>query len=159
MGHIDIIIKHHAHEFTATAPLFPNCMGQGKTERTALRRLAVQIGRAIGKESKALFQDLLTSDQYTDLILNPSLSPNDSGDRKRVYPLFGQHQTMVKMANIKLPSLTAAYPNILLVNCDETNQNTPPRRYQHSFSGSESMQGNDDDDPQGYSFGFPLSFN
>ena len=156
MGHIEVIIKQHLDGYIAESPMFPNCMGHGKTERTALRRLAIQIGSSIGKTSKALFQELLTSDNYTNLILNTPLASNDSSERKRVYPLFGQHQTMVKMAEIKLSSLDATYPNILVANCDETKRSTI-KRYQHSLSNHESTS--DDDDTQGYSFGFPISFN
>lgn len=156
MGHIDILIQQHAHGFIATSPMYPSCMGHGKTERTALRRLGIQIGSTIGKESKALFQDLLTSDNYTNLILNTSLSPDDAGNRQRVYPLSGHHQTVTKLAQIKLSSLHAAYPHIIVANADETQRNMP-KRYQHSLSTNELTQ--DDDDSQGYSFGFPISFN
>ena len=156
MGHIDVIIKQHIDGYIAESPMFPNCLGHGKTERTALRRLATQIGKTIGQTSQALFKELLTSDNYTHLILNSSLAADDSGENKRVYPLYNQHQAMVKMAEINLPSLDASYPNILLVNCDETKQ-SQPKRYQHSLSSHEASH--DDDDPQGYSFGFPISFN
>ena len=54
MGHIDVIIKQHPDGYTAESPMFPNCLGHGKTERTALRRLATQIGKTIGQTSQAL---------------------------------------------------------------------------------------------------------
>ena len=154
MGHIDIIIKQHLDGYIAESPMFPNCSGYGKTERTALRRLAIQIGNTIGKTSKAMFQELLMSDNYTNLILNSPLTANELGENKRIYPLFSKHQAMVKMVEIKLPSLNTTHPNILMVNYDEIEQNAA-KRYQHSISNHES----EDDDNQGYSFGFPISFN
>lgn len=84
LDRLEVTIKQKRSRFTATSLLFPTCKGIGSTEAHALKQLSGSIGRFIAKTATESLEEVLTSDDYTELV-SPLPTAADDHQTKRIY--------------------------------------------------------------------------
>ena len=70
----EVIIVKKKVNFIATCPIFPDCKGIAKTREEALNNLANSISTTIYKSIKESLTSILSSDNYTQLLVDHSNS-------------------------------------------------------------------------------------
>jgi len=68
---LEIIIEKKHHTFCAKAPMFPTCIGIGKSEREALERLKRSVHRMISNQALESLDFLLNSKNYKSITIDP----------------------------------------------------------------------------------------
>jgi hypothetical protein len=94
LSRLEVSIQQKRSRYIATSPLFPTCKGLGVTEALALRQLSNSIGRFIAKTTADALNEVLVSEDYTELI-SPVSSSTDADTVNRIYSFensapFGQ---------------------------------------------------------------------
>ena len=96
-----IISKQENLEYKATSNLFPRCFGQGKTEKEALKKLSSSISRFIARNLKISLEQLLCSDNYTEIILD---SKENANKEHRVFTVDQMFKGINKQVSLKIKS-------------------------------------------------------
>jgi len=91
-----VLITRSNEKFRARSPHFPRCFGLGVSREEALHKLSESIARFIGKQAKASFSNLLSSDRYTEILLDPAKKDSDE------HLVFGMPTGHQKQVNIRL---------------------------------------------------------
>lgn len=112
---LDVVIIKKKTFFEAKTPAFPLCKGKGLSEKTALKSLNKSISKHLAKSLENLFDDVFTSDNYTQIIANPLEA---SLEQHRIYNLLNLEIPKRKIA-LQLKEL----PQLALLRTDNGNEN------------------------------------
>lgn len=82
--YLEVSITKLKTNYKATCTLFPKCKGVGVSEQAALQSLSGAISRYLGGLAKKAFQGILSSNQYTEVLLQEG-----SNVHKKVFPISG----------------------------------------------------------------------
>jgi predicted RNase H-like HicB family nuclease len=156
-----IITKLENLEYKASSNLFPRCVGQGKTEKEALKKLSSAISRFIAKNLKVTLEQTLCSDNYTQIILNTT---EKEKKEHRVFSFDQLYKSMSKQVSLKIKS------SLNIENFKEQlNQNEDligdfSERELYQMLGAVSKEEDfstviSKATPDGMIFGLPISFN
>lgn len=157
--------------FIATCPMFPNCKGIGKTRKEALKKLANSISASISKMIKSSLSNILSSDNYTQLLFD------HSGESQKEQIAFNLNLNklniprsfMLKVAsfdneddeplnNIPMSKESNHYTNVEVgyeTEEDELISNLQDDEEMNEFS----LNPQASSDSESFVFGFPLNFN
>jgi predicted RNase H-like HicB family nuclease len=108
---IEVSITTTPKGFKATSDMFPDCVGRGKTEQSALKSLSKSIGNAIAKMVQGVIGDIFTSKNYTDIMTDPIKTP----DKKIRY----YNKASKSMSNMSLNQLLEINRGNLSADIDE----------------------------------------
>ena len=73
--YLEVILQYKDSQFVATCPAFPRCKGLGETEEEALTKLGRSIGSYIGRMSGRAISSLISSENYTEVVLENDGNP------------------------------------------------------------------------------------
>ena len=160
---LEVIITSDNTEYRAICPSFPPCEGIGETEQIALEKLSKSITRYISKLTKKTVQSILLSDNYTDLILE---SNNEIQEQRRVFTVNNAALQKQKRLLLKLHSLpemeklseNKKQPIEFIIDSFQDNRESdflsPPQLIENLINTIKQPR-----QEEGFTFGFPISFN
>lgn len=99
---LEVSVKLVKTRYLAVCSAFPACKGYGKTRDAAIQSLSRSISSHISKIAKSSIEKLLTSDAYTEVVLDGS-SKEDS--KTLIYSLDPQNLSFQKQLSLKLDTV------------------------------------------------------
>jgi len=171
-GQLEITIKKMDEEkFKASAKLFPKCSGLGKNEKEALKNLSSSIVKSLTKTLQDAFEQIICSDNFTELILD--LSKMENNVQKRVFNLDNMVKNNSGPISLKIKSSLNLQDYVQEINeADKKlatdspfspNEITDKDLYQILATGpireEDLLAVLAKKPPEGFIFGLPLSFN
>ncbi|MBT5855083.1 hypothetical protein HOH87_00415 [bacterium] len=160
-SHLEVDIKKlDTQLYEATCPAFSKCKGSGISANDALKQLSQAIADYISEVAGDAFKTLLTSDQYSEVIIDTTSTKKE---QKRVFDLDPSLIQFTKTLAIKVKAADLQLPHKISRN-DIQELLNPTERGPMSVAPTgniidptiqKAAQGN----PEGFVFGFPLSFN
>ena len=77
--YLELIIQQDKDKkFQAKCPLFPKCKGNGDNKDEAIQKLCTSISRYISKTTSSFIKDKLLSNDYSEIVIDPSKKETES---------------------------------------------------------------------------------
>ena len=122
--YLEVIISKQDDGYKAEAPLFPKCIGNGKTSKDALEMLSQQISAHLGIQIESYLKTLFTSEEYQEIYIDPDQKQHCE---QRFFNLEKTQSHLFTNIHLKLKGLPE----------DLIKENTPPnndiRKLLHAF--------------------------
>ena len=163
-SNLEVVISHVGDKFKATCDNFPKCSGTGSTQEEALTKLSESIARFIGSLAKKALKTVLSSDSYSEVLLDTTAKKSE---HRRVFSLDPTMNALTKSVFVKVEPLKnkthhlPQTPDISEIFQAEVEHH-PALSMKTGATGLESaalqrlLQENESD---GFVFGFPINFN
>jgi len=167
--YLEVIITKDSGLYKASTPTFPTCKGLGEDEQEALKKLAMSIGRLIGRLSREHMHSVFSQSNYTEVIVDPDkkdvfqhrvydINPKSDINKKNVLVKFKPYDSIQEgtqkeqlvsdienMLNSNEPQMDGPYVN--------PSEDSPIRLVSPESAASVSEQ------EDGFVFGIPICLN
>lgn len=159
----EIKLEKDKDVFIASCALFPNLKATGETEEIALENLATEISESLTKAIHKVIKKMLSSENYTEIIFDHT---EEKPTQSRYYSLdtlpAASKSIVLKLDSVEKDDKKSNQSKLLnIINKDPSLlKGFMSSNVAQDDSGSiQTLQRLLQNEDEGFSFGFPVSFN